>query len=420
MKIIKKLCVGVICATSICGMCITVMLGVSCLLAYKGKMFDNSMSIWLRQNASVDLKFLSYFNPDSLANKYPASRTKIGKYQIVVEEMEEAVENLCTTSFPNSSFYKDTADAIKEKYLNYNLNNNFSNDERGFEQKSYAQDAFEKVNEFDLYLKDVGIPFVYVQIPGATRISAAVDGKEYPYEELKNADEFAMLMEESSIEFIEISDMVDLQKFGFDESGHWRSEDAIVGTSIICNYLNTTYDFNYDLTHYQTENYHNVLEESSDVVPEIKRRYGYEYNMLVPYEECLYDVQINEEQNLKGLFSESLLTQEEVWTIRLNSGEVLRYNDFIIVANDKVVDIINTSNSNNPDKKILVLGDSFSCLISTYLSEETGEVVAMHPDAFPGSIKAYIDSYEPDAVIMMYYEGQVGLRNNQNYKRLNN
>ena len=61
----------------------------------------------------------------------------------------------------------------------------------------------------------------------------------------------------------------------------------------------------------------------------------------------------------------------------------------------------------NHDKKILILSDSFGFYLNTYLACDIGEIDIIHPMAFDGSIRSYVDVMNPDAVIVLYCERNI-------------
>ena len=68
---------------------------------------------------------------------------------------------------------------------------------------------------------------------------------------------------------------------------------------------------------------------------------------------------------------------------------------------------IHNENSSN-GKKILVLKDSFGRVVTPYLALGVDETSVIDLRHFTGSLKSYIEEYKPDAVIMLYYPGNLG------------
>jgi hypothetical protein len=61
----------------------------------------------------------------------------------------------------------------------------------------------------------------------------------------------------------------------------------------------------------------------------------------------------------------------------------------------------------NADKKILLLQDSFSHYSTSFLACDMGAVDTIYLPAFSGSVRSYIEQTKPDAVVLMYAEGNI-------------
>ena len=70
--------------------------------------------------------------------------------------------------------------------------------------------------------------------------------------------------------------------------------------------------------------------------------------------------------------------------------------------------ISNHGITNNQGKRILVLGDSYSWPITSYLAQDVEYISAFHPQYFVGDIKTYIEHYQPDLVLWIYEEDKPG------------
>jgi len=71
------------------------------------------------------------------------------------------------------------------------------------------------------------------------------------------------------------------------------------------------------------------------------------------------------------------------------------------VRNDALVEIDNLQPDHNEDKKILLLYDSFSWPMMSYLATDIAEIDAIHVPEFTGSLRTYIEQTQPDLVIML-------------------
>ena len=68
----------------------------------------------------------------------------------------------------------------------------------------------------------------------------------------------------------------------------------------------------------------------------------------------------------------------------------------------RYVAIIENENAANPDKKILILRDSFGNNFAPYFAQQYGTVELIDVADFTGSIKSYIEESKPDTVLLLY------------------
>ena len=61
----------------------------------------------------------------------------------------------------------------------------------------------------------------------------------------------------------------------------------------------------------------------------------------------------------------------------------------------------NLAPRDNREKKILVLGDSFSWYVISYLATDVAEIDFMYPWFFNGSISSFVEQERPDAVVLL-------------------
>ena len=60
-----------------------------------------------------------------------------------------------------------------------------------------------------------------------------------------------------------------------------------------------------------------------------------------------------------------------------------------------------------------MLRDSFTTYVAQYLSTDVGDLDLIYMPKFTGSIRAYIDQTQPDAVIMLHYEDNIAPKSAQ-------
>ena len=405
MKTIRKMGVIVLCVIMFGGFLMVSTMVFCYGLRKQG--IENQFVIWFTQNASIDFTWKSYLKEEA-SNDI----NTIQRYKYIVEGMEGSIEEFCTSAFPYSDKIKNIADV----YKNDVLNNSLSATVGGKTDAEYAQEAAKYVNSFYDYLQEKDIPLVYIQLPEKERILAYSQQTDYPSAELALEDLFARQREKSNVEYINMGDFTEeLATFSLDASNHWFPKDALTTTSIIAMYLNEKHGFEFDKKVYNIENYKNVFQEVNGLNKKIKEDFKYDYQLLVPKKSETYNVEIDKEEKVVGNFEDALLVDSSIWDSRTDTNSAIAYHATWRLNNGNYIDIVNTSGTNNEDKKILILGDSFSWPISAYLSQDVGEIVAFHPRYCSADVKAVINEYQPDIVLWMYSEVQMGADNDLNY-----
>lgn len=401
MKKIKRIGTSCLILFMVLGFLITLFTATSYMLRIKG--FTNNYIEWFTQNSEVDLNWIDELR--GKYSKYEKEKTVVERYKSIIRGMENTIEDFCTSCIPEMTSIKYAADVYRTKVLNNNLKWGIS----GKTNREYVEEAIFELEDFNSYLLENDIDFVYVQLPRVERIKAYQErGKEYP-SELEISDLFASELNKTDIEFINMSSEYDVvRKFKVDSSNHWFPTNALQTTEIIADYLNANKDYSFNLDIFDVSNYHNLLVDFPELMESIKSEKGYIYEMPVPNNSPLYEVDYCETNLYHGFWNETQLRASDRWSV---DGP---YHEMWTISNGVFVKINNLSGTNN-QKKILVLGDSFSWPITSYISQDVDTIAAIYPSNFNGSIRKYIEEYKPDTVLMMFFEGQVGYNDNATY-----
>jgi hypothetical protein len=373
----------------IIGFLIVIMTVVSYILYING--YSSMYTKWFIQNATPSLKWVEYLKSDDNDNL-------VEEYTSFIYGIEDMVEDFCTSSFPCISSIKSITDNYKRNIMGISIDSEAG----GKTYMQYAIEAADYVDDFAQYLEKKDISFLYVQLP-----SQQVTNDNY-----KNY--FSQMMKQKNINFINIYDYSEaMSPIEFDASGHWLPRNALETTAIIVNKLNGIYGYKFDADKYDIDNYYNILSDSPDIESEIENDYGYTYSFLVPKNSLTYQVNISGNYILEGGFEETLLKDVSEWNARiLDNGGAIAYHNMCIINNGSKIDIINKGITNNPNKKILLLGDSFTWPISMYLSQDLGELCAINPFYYYGDVNEVIVEYNPDLIMWIYQDGVIGEEDN--------
>ena len=395
-----------LCALAVLGFLFVMMTVFSFALRMKG--VENPLTVWYTQNAEVDLSWMhSTQNPEG---QWMRQKTLREQYEAFAAGLRKTVETFCTGAFPRNADFKAVADA----YQHGVLRNSITVAPGGKTNPETAQGALEEISEFNDYLSENGIGFLYVTLPSVDRINAAVTGVPCPEEELDLPERFHTLLEESDINFLNIAARNDLiDEMRLDISDHWMPADALRTTEAIAHAMNDSLGFRFDLSKFDLSRYEDALDYRPGTAEVIKEEFGYDFQFWVPKKSPEYKVHYmayTTDEYYEGDFIHTLLAPMDEWDSRFNGGEGGTYHNMSIIKNGALLDIKNLSGTNNP-RRVLLLGDSFTWPVVSYLSQDVDEIFFMHPRYFEGDTRLFIEDYKPDTVIWVFGEEQIKVYN---------
>ena len=352
--------------------------------------------------------------------KYDRQQSLPEKLETVAVGYKDTIENFSTGSIPGNRYFKITADLFHQRLMHFNL----AAIPGGKTNREFAEEAFHEVHLFSEYVAEQGIDFLYVQLPSPTRLMirlGEIKNEGESASTLEMSEFFTELMEQSGTPFLDISGNAEfVETLGLDMSAHWLTVDALRCTEMITEKLNRLYGLGFNTGLYDLARYRNALLDAPEVAASIEEEVGYSYEFLVPKASPDYTVLENDKNLYEGSFLDTLVSPKENWDRRTDDGSAISYHDMWRLRNGTYLDITNLDPSVSlAGKKVLILGDSFSWPISAYLSQDVGEVFALHPRYFNGDVRTCIDLYQPDLIIWMYVEEQIGAFNRQNFSVVN-
>ncbi len=235
------------------------------------------------------------------------------------------------------------------------------------------------------------------------------------YYDIENCERFLNQMKSSNIPYINFKDL--LSEKGIPDSDvfyitdhHWTSYTGFVATEIICEELNNRYGFEYnreycDINNYNVVNYQEwFLGSRGKKVGLYFTEHGADnFDLITPK----FNTDMTEEQPFKGIvrkgiFEDSVLFMENLKKDYYGISTYTTYG-----GGDFRLEII--KNNLNPNgKKILLIRDSFACVVSPFLSLQTSEIHICDMRNFTGSIgdkvnvEEYIKKINPDYVLVLY------------------
>lgn len=387
---IKRLGIGLFCATLIGGGILTIGLNAKAIT----KTTLTSMKNGYIENPNIEgiLEGTIEGVESSIADNLFGRKWYINLYGLV--------ENLLGRTYirdanPSQTVVKDNNDQLQ--FISFQADNTAK---------------AEEIASLNNKLASKNIPLLYVQTPlkvieGYTVMPPSVT--DYAN---SNTDTFLAQLEEGGVETLDLREEVekdDLDKstLFYNTDHHWRTQTAFWGVEKVVNKI--AEDFNIDLDpqgfYTNLNNYTETTYEQS-FLGSLGRRVGKyyggvdDYTLITPNYETEYSVTINKSDSsttTEGSFEEAivkndLLEDSDLFTNRYAAYFGADYPE--VIVNNELI---------NNDTKVLILKDSFALPFSAFLSTMVEEVRMLDMRYYTDmSLEEYIDAYEPDLVLYVY------------------
>ena len=230
-----------------------------------------------------------------------------------------------------------------------------------------------------------------------------------------NYDNFVSALKQKGIPYIDFTfALSDNQITGDDiffmTDHHWKPYSGFVGATSICKELNVLYGFRYNADYTDINNYH--IERNRDLfLGSYGKKVGTfftwqgadDFDLITP----TFETNMTEEQPFKGRvrnggFEDTVLFMENMKKDYYNVNTYATYS-----GGDFRLQII--KNNLNPNgKKILLIRDSYACVVAPFLSLQTSELHICdmrNYDYYVGkkiNAEEYIKKIRPDYVLVLY------------------
>ena len=272
---------------------------------------------------------------------------------------------------------------------------------------SYGGDKYDvskharAVIELDEFLRQNGIPFLYVQAP--SKISpldyeaGTIDFSN------QNADEFLKLLKESDVNFIDMREELlntgrDFHDFFYKTDHHWKAETGLFACPIIAKKVNEIAGIEIDTDVFDSQNFDFEIFKDSflgsvgrDLT--LANSNMEDITLITPKKDFdlqteLYAMDKRIRKASGGfetfIFRERLQTKETALT-----GEA--YSIYMFGNSNQFI----KNNSCSNDYRILFLGDSFTNMVEPFFALSVKNFDSLDLRAFDGSFKNYVRKNKP-------------------------
>lgn len=255
------------------------------------------------------------------------------------------------------------------------------------------------------YCKTNGIPFLYVQAP----FKADIYKNDLPYgiEDYsgENSDYVLNKLKQHGIDTLDLRMHLTGEDVFYKTDHHWQIKSSFEASVVIAKVMSSygalsdiNQEYFGDLSNYESIIY-------KDFLGSYGRRTGQDYSGLEEFTYLfpLFDTNFHFQHIKTG---EVVLEKSGTFEKALISNP-LESDYYCSYLNNSYEEMLIENLLSENDKKVLVISDSFGRTMCCYLSLYFSTLVNLDTQEgrFCRSVKAYIDEYEPDIVIVMFNSG---------------
>jgi len=377
-------------------------------------MFDNKSLSTLPNQNSQKIDWLSLY---PFENKKENSVTDQEKSPIsgIIETVKNLENSISVYSKDHLMFYTKFTEGAKaynnllkwtiEKYDEETILTYDDGHLVGTMWKADVTPYVENISNFNAFLKEIDMPFLYAALPGKISkydkdISGVLDFSNQNFDSIlngiKNSGGEVFDLREKMAENFENH----REQFFFTDH-HWKPETGLWAAREIATYLNQNFAYNFDLKKFDSENFTKETYENiflgtygrtatlSVANPEgidlFYPKYSVDMSIEIPAR------QLKDSGDFNVFYYYKMLEPGDFY----NTAPYVSY----IYGDDAITKL--TNNDCNNDKSILVIGDSMDNVVLPFLALGVKHITAMDLRVFNGSLQTFIKQHKDEYDMVM-------------------
>ena len=353
---------------------------------------------------------------DNLMNGKSSKFTRIAKFEKKIDristenllyhnemmDVNSVKENLLGTRV----IFKDDATVVKMD------SGSLSSQSKKIDTKEIKK-TVEAINRLKSVSEKNGAKFLYCATPTKTQYEKSPENIDNFAED--NYQSFLKQMNAAQIPYIDFKQELDNSNIESDSiyyftDHHWKVNSGFFATGALCKELNSRYGFSYDEKYTDLSNY-NIQSYSNLFLGSFGKKVGTyftwhgadDFELITPN----FETNMTEEQPFKnekrnGKFEDTVLFMDNMEKdyYGINTYATYSGGDFRLQ--------IMKNNLNPNGKKILLIRDSFACVVAPFLALQTSELHICdmrNYESYVGdklNAEEYIKQIKPDYVIVLY------------------
>lgn len=296
------------------------------------------------------------------------------------------------------------------------LNNGYLLTTIPYSSDEYLQTCASRLDNFNNYLEKRGTCMVYASTPytsGKYDTELPVGIEDYGND---NLDRFIRMLNNRGIDTIDFRESmynngIDHYSMMYKTDHHWNTEAGFYAYGILEDYIVNKTECNVDERVSDISNYTIRTYENWHLGSRGQRTGRYfagidDFDLILPD----FDTKIQNDSGIVGNMQDLVINMDSLSNKQYTSRYTYDY-----VLGGSLGHYVNLDCEN--DIKILIITDSFGKAVNPYLIMGFSEISYIYDADVSGITPEYIESYDPDVVILMHYP--TFLQENYNYAPFN-